>query len=267
MRAILAAHGNDDPVTARGHRGPVPAPPRDGHRVLVTEEDGGAVAFGAVVDTGRASMLADLFVRAGPAGTGPRPPLLAALFGDAPRRTTFASDDPRALPLYVRAGMTPLWIDPVRRGCRTGLADAARRWTCGPLPRRSWPRELAWTGRRPRRRPPRSGRRRPTRIRSSSMDAGRAGGVRRTPGRGRSRRPGHRPPLVRPGADPVPARSLASLAGRPAAPGWSPACSGPTRSCRCSSTAVSASSDRDQFLASDPALVDPAASCPNPGML
>src|SRR4029079_11525481 len=31
------------------------------------------------------------------------------LFGDAPARTTFASDDPRAMHLYVGLGMTPLW--------------------------------------------------------------------------------------------------------------------------------------------------------------
>jgi hypothetical protein len=38
-------------------------------------------------------------------------PLLDALFGDASRRTTFASRDPRALPVYVRAGMLPTWMN------------------------------------------------------------------------------------------------------------------------------------------------------------
>ena len=60
-----------------------------------------------MLDTGRARMLADLFVEPGRLGTGLGRPLLSALFEDAPVRATFASSDPRALPLYVRAGMTP----------------------------------------------------------------------------------------------------------------------------------------------------------------
>ena len=71
--------------------------------------DGGVVAFGSVLDTGLARMLADLFVEPGRLGQGLGRPLLTALFEDAPVRATFASGDPRALPLYVRAGMTPLW--------------------------------------------------------------------------------------------------------------------------------------------------------------
>ncbi|HEU0234916.1 MAG TPA: GNAT family N-acetyltransferase [Candidatus Limnocylindrales bacterium] len=79
-----------------------------GHVMLA--ELGGAVAgFGATVDTGRAIHLADLFVLPELHGRGIGGRLLAAVFGDAPRRTTFASDDPRALPLYVRAGMRALW--------------------------------------------------------------------------------------------------------------------------------------------------------------
>ncbi len=42
-------------------------------------------------------------------GQGIGRPLLAEVFGEAPRRTTFASDDPRAIPLYIRAGMRALW--------------------------------------------------------------------------------------------------------------------------------------------------------------
>jgi GNAT superfamily N-acetyltransferase len=85
-------------------------------RVVVAEPARGAahgvagvVGFGATVDTGRSTHLADLFVLPGQQGGGIGGRLLAAAFGNADRRTTFASDDPRALPLYVRAGMRGLW--------------------------------------------------------------------------------------------------------------------------------------------------------------
>lgn len=75
----------------------------------IAEADGAVVGFGATVFTGRATHLADLFVLPALQGRGIGGRLLAAVFGDAFPRTTFASDDPRALPLYIRAGMAPLW--------------------------------------------------------------------------------------------------------------------------------------------------------------
>jgi GNAT superfamily N-acetyltransferase len=78
-------------------------------RTIAAELDGSVVGFGATVDTGRATHLADLFVLPDHQGHGIGARLVAAVFGDARRRTTFASDDPRALPLYVRAGLRPLW--------------------------------------------------------------------------------------------------------------------------------------------------------------
>jgi GNAT superfamily N-acetyltransferase len=77
--------------------------------VAVAELDGRLVAFGATVDTGRSVHLADLFVLPAHQGQGLGGRLLAIVFEGSRPRTTFASDDPRALPLYVRAGMTPLW--------------------------------------------------------------------------------------------------------------------------------------------------------------
>jgi GNAT superfamily N-acetyltransferase len=77
--------------------------------VAVAEVDGAIVGFGATVFTGRATHLADLFVMPTHHGRGLGGRLLATMFGDAFPRTTFCSDDPRAMPLYVRAGMTPLW--------------------------------------------------------------------------------------------------------------------------------------------------------------
>ena len=78
-------------------------------QVLVAQIDGAVVGFGSTIDTGRAVHLADLFVDRGFLGRGIGGRLLPRLFGDRWPRTTFASDDPRAIPLYIRTGMTPLW--------------------------------------------------------------------------------------------------------------------------------------------------------------
>lgn len=75
----------------------------------VAELDGALIGFGAAVFTGRATHLADLFVVPAHHDQGVGGRLLATVFGDRFPRTTFSSDDPRALPLYVRAGMAPLW--------------------------------------------------------------------------------------------------------------------------------------------------------------
>jgi GNAT superfamily N-acetyltransferase len=112
IRALLAAHGNDDPPgELRGPDvvGPYVAHLVAHHRVLVSEAADGIVAFGGVVDTGRSFMLSDLFVRPDRLGTGLGRPLLAALFEGCSPRATLASEDPRALPVYTRAGMLPLW--------------------------------------------------------------------------------------------------------------------------------------------------------------
>ncbi len=78
-------------------------------RVLVAEDSDRVVGFGAVVERTGVTHLADLFVLPDRFGEGIGGRLLDAVFGDAGARTTFASSDPRAMPLYVRAGMSPLW--------------------------------------------------------------------------------------------------------------------------------------------------------------
>jgi GNAT superfamily N-acetyltransferase len=124
IRVILTAHGNDGPVGPGGVDvvGPYVRQLIGHHRALVSEIDGAVVAFGAVVHAGVADHLSDLFVAPEHLGRGIGRPLLAELFAGSSVRTTFASDDPRALPSYVRAGMTPRWISLYLRG------DA------GPLP-------------------------------------------------------------------------------------------------------------------------------------
>ena len=76
---------------------------------LVAEIDARIVGFGGTIDTGRAVNLADLFIDRAFLGRGIGSRLLPQLFRDRWPRTTFASDDPRAMPLYIRSGMTPLW--------------------------------------------------------------------------------------------------------------------------------------------------------------
>jgi hypothetical protein len=92
-------------------------------------------------------MLSDLFVRSDRLGRGHGRTMLGELFGAARRRATFASSDPRALPLYVRAGMTPRWVNLYMEGPAAALpatppalvARDAIRAECADL-------EQAWTG-------------------------------------------------------------------------------------------------------------------------
>ena len=77
--------------------------------IVVADAGGSIVGFGASIDTGRATHLADLFVLPDLLGEGLGRRLIEPLFPDGMPRTTFASDDPRAMHLYVGLGMTPLW--------------------------------------------------------------------------------------------------------------------------------------------------------------
>jgi GNAT superfamily N-acetyltransferase len=105
---------NDPP--SRGHN-PMPLGnqlPYLGHllehgTILVAELDGRVAGFGASIDIGVAVHLADLFVAPDLHGRGIGGRLLPVLFGDRWPRTTYSSDDPRAMPLYIRAGLRPRW--------------------------------------------------------------------------------------------------------------------------------------------------------------
>jgi GNAT superfamily N-acetyltransferase len=102
---------NDEPVTNQAGETPYLDSLLMIGRVLVAERDGAIVGFGAVVPVGPISHLADLFVRPASHGSGVGKALLAELYGDRWPRSTFASGDPRALPLYVRSGMQPGWLN------------------------------------------------------------------------------------------------------------------------------------------------------------
>jgi ribosomal protein S18 acetylase RimI-like enzyme len=81
----------------------------DRGEVLVADRESVTVGFAAVVDIGRAVHLADLFVDPSRHGTGIGGRLLREALGDRWPRMTFSSDDPRAMPLYIKAGMLPRW--------------------------------------------------------------------------------------------------------------------------------------------------------------
>ena len=156
IRAILAAHGNDDPAgQLRGPDivGPYVAHLIANHVTMVSDTPGeGVVAFGAVANAGISWHLADLFVRPDRLGQGLGRPLLAAMFGDRWPRTTFASDDPRALPSYVRAGMAARWVTLYMSGGPANARRAEADARAGALetvdgdPAEIAALELAWTG-------------------------------------------------------------------------------------------------------------------------
>jgi GNAT superfamily N-acetyltransferase len=88
----------------------------------VTDLGGVVIGFGATIFNGRTTHLSDLFVAPEHQGRGHGGRLLTAVFGDRRPRSTFSSDDPRAMPLYIKAGMSPLWPNLYVTGDPTALA-------------------------------------------------------------------------------------------------------------------------------------------------
>jgi GNAT superfamily N-acetyltransferase len=103
IRAVWAANGDDIPDDGVDILAPYLSHLMRTGRVLVATALNHVVGFGAVVERAGVTHLADLFVLPDRFGQGVGKQLLAALFVDRARRTTFASADPRALPLYVRS--------------------------------------------------------------------------------------------------------------------------------------------------------------------
>jgi GNAT superfamily N-acetyltransferase len=225
--------------------------------VIVADAGGAVIGFGASVDTGRAVHLADLFVLPDALGEGIGRRLVEPLFPASTPRTTFASDDPRAMHLYVGLGMTPLWPNFYLDGRAAGLpmldgvevvdADVAE---VAEL-------ELAWTGldrsadyERWAERP--GNRSFVVRVDGRTVAAGDSRP--RLPGSGRWL---HRL-IPAPETDPVPA-ILAAMRASADEDGVIGACvMGPNPALRtllvdCGFRIV----DRDTFMATDPALLDP----------
>jgi GNAT superfamily N-acetyltransferase len=111
-RFLVAADGTGPDGTGPDGTGP------DGTRPDETRPDetgadealnSGVAGYGAVRRIGGATMLCDLFVDPERHGAGTGKLLLGALLAGAGERFTFASKDPRAMPLYARHGMAPRW--------------------------------------------------------------------------------------------------------------------------------------------------------------
>jgi len=78
--------------------------------VLIAEDAGRAIGFGALITHSGISNLAELFVRRSVQSKGAGTALLSNLFANAaPRLFTVAAHDPRALALYVRHGLVLRW--------------------------------------------------------------------------------------------------------------------------------------------------------------
>jgi GNAT superfamily N-acetyltransferase len=266
IREILRAHDADSAVVGADIVGPYVRHLVEHAIALVAERDGLVVAYGAAVDTGRCRHLADLFVRADLLGRGIGGRLLDAVLGDVVQRTTFASADPRALPLYVRAGMAPLWPLLALEGTSTLLESSGGRLVIetvhpGVLSRL----EQEWTG----------AERSVDHVFWASQAESEpfvvaAGGDPVAFAYARARQVGEARAidrlLVRPGAEPV-APTLAAIrhAGRGGAVVTYVA--GPSPVLPALLAAGFRIAEHDQFLASDPSLVDPGRFIPNSGML
>ena len=266
IREILVEHGNDGPHPTVDIVGPYLRHLIETARALVVPEGDRLAAFGATVDTGHGRHLTDLFVRTERLGQGIGRQLLDRLFADDWPRTTFASDDPRALPLYIRAGMTPLWpglymIGPGERLAVGGdgleavsadagrLADLERTW-------RGLDRSIDhafWTGQ----------------ADADPFVVLYQGEV-VAAGCGRARQNGPERALdrllVRPDRDPL--GPIYAALRRVARNGQVIALvPGPNPIVRPLLEAGFTIKDRDTFMASAPDLIDPARLLPNPGML
>ena len=134
---------NDEPVADPDRPGSRYLEHLLGHaRLVVAESEAGVVGFGGAIDTPTGWFLTDLFVDTDAQGRGIGRALLAEVLPDSGPRLTFSSSDPRALPLYVRAGLAPWWpllylrppdAGPPERTLRPPLEETWSVETLGPV--------------------------------------------------------------------------------------------------------------------------------------
>jgi GNAT superfamily N-acetyltransferase len=266
IRSILSEHGNDGPTTIADVVGPYLRHLVTTARALVVPEGDRLAAFGATVDTGNGRHLTDLFVRTDRLGKGIGRPLLDRLFGTDWPRTTFASDDPRAMPIYIRAGMSPRWPGLYMVGPGDGVPGGGEDLEIAPADaERLAGLEVAWTGRE---------RSNDHRFWTSQADADpfvvldRGEAVAIGCGRARQNSPERVLDrlLIRPEADAL--GPIYAALRRVARGGQVLALvPGPNPAVRPLLEAGFRIHERDTFMASEPDLFDEARLLPNPGML
>ena len=237
-------------------------------RTSVAMVDDGIVGFGGSVPVGREDIrfLTDLFVDPTRQSRGAGRALLAFLLDGAAERMTFSSTDERALGLYVRAGMRPWWpllyleIPAGALGndaaVETGAADVEEtaRWS------------TAWTGvdrtidfEHYASLPEATG----FVVRDAGAVAA-VGWARRERKRSDGRWLDHA--SIAPDADPV-RTALAVLQAAAAGERLVTAVPGPHPALAALLGRGARIAGRDQFCATDPALLDPVRVLPNPGFL
>ena len=207
-------------------------------------------------------------MRADRLGQGIGRPLLDAVFGDAERRTTFASDDPRALPIYVRAGMRPFWASLYVEGPSSRLpAPPAGLTTRDASAEDVAAFEEAWRD-HGRLADWRHWAAQPAADTFVVLDGEVVVGIANARARQASPVRVLNRLVVHPdaGVDPVPV-TLAALARAGRDGIVLAAVQGPSPVVRPLLDLGFRIADRDQFMASEPDIVDPARLIPNPGML
>lgn len=242
-------------------------------RVPIAIDDDGVVGMAGAIDVGRPDVrfLTDLFVRPDRQDHGAGRALLEAAFAGTTERLTFSSSDPRALGMYIRAGLRPWWpvlyvsvgrpvLDDAAGdaglGVDTEVADVATtaRWSAG------------WTGMD----------RSVDFAHYASLPDGaghlvrEAGDVAAVGWSNRTRSDAWRAVdhvSIAPGADPVAATLAALGAAMGDAPGVAITIPGPHPAVPWLLERGARINDHDQYCATDPALLDPERILPSPGFL
>lgn len=238
-------------------------------RTSVAVVDDDIVGFGGSVPVGREDVrfVTDLFVDPTRQSRGAGRALLASILDGAAGRMTFSSTDERALALYIRAGMRPWWPLLYLEIPAGALGDAAAAVETGPADVEETTRwSTAWSG---------VGRTIDFEHYASLPEA--AGFVVRDAGAvaavGWARRERKRSDgrwldhaSIAPDADPV-RTALAVLHAAAAAERLVTAVPGPHPVLAALLERGGRIAGRDQFCATDPALLDPVRVLPNPGFL
>jgi GNAT superfamily N-acetyltransferase len=101
-------------------------------QLLVARDHDAVVGFVGTRDIDGARLLCDLFIDPERHGHGIGQALLDRAMEGATSRWTFSSADPRALPLYLRAGMYPRWPLLYLTGATDRLSVEGRRFAAEP---------------------------------------------------------------------------------------------------------------------------------------